>query len=149
MTTEDMKLVKKSEAKRISHDHHHSDGRQNASSFRVSIVTADRVLYATRWNTITADIVLDDTGWSTPTTDKVPDTVVWSTTTADRVHYIQLRKYSHGQQSTFAIYENIVTADRIHNDEAWCTTTAARIPDAIEWNTITADIVLATMEEVR
>ena len=52
----------------------HSDGRQNASSFRASIVTADRIPEATGWNTPTADIVRDATGWSTLSADRVLDT---------------------------------------------------------------------------
>ena len=63
----------------------HSDGRQNASSFRASIVTADRVC--------------DATGWSTPTADKVPSTcaeILWQPTE----YFRNLRKYRDGRQST-------------------------------------------------
>ena len=63
----------------------HSDGRQNASSFRASIVTADRIPEATGWNTPTADIVRDAARWSTPTADIVRDATGWSTPTADKV----------------------------------------------------------------
>ena len=90
----------------------HSDGRQNASSFRASIVTADRIPEATRWNTPTADIVRDAARWSTPTADIVRDATGWSTPTADRVpstcaeilwqpteYFRNLRKYRDGRQS--------------------------------------------------
>ena len=63
----------------------HSDGRRNASSFRASIVTADRVCDATGWSTPTADRVCDAIGWSTPTDDRVRDATGWSTPTDDRV----------------------------------------------------------------
>ena len=97
---------------------------------------------------------------NTPTADKVHNTAGWSTLTADRVlakfaeilrrptkytmlqdripsrpteYLLQLRKYYNGRQSTSAICTSIVTADRV--------------PDATEWNTLTADKVLATLEE--
>ena len=63
----------------------HSDGRQNAPSFRASIVTADRIPEATRWNTPTADIVRDATGRSTLTADRVSDATGWNTLTADGI----------------------------------------------------------------
>ena len=61
------------------------NGRQNASSFRASIVTAERVCDATGWSTPTADIVRDAARWSTPTADIVRDAIGWSTPTADKV----------------------------------------------------------------
>ncbi len=54
----------------------HSDGRQNASSFRASIVTADKVPDAKGWNTTTADKVCDAARRSTLTADRVLDTTV-------------------------------------------------------------------------
>ena len=63
----------------------HSDGRQNAPSFRASIMTADKVPDATGWNTTTADKVWDATRRSTTKADKVPDATGRSTLAADRV----------------------------------------------------------------
>ncbi len=90
----------------------HSDGRQNASSFRASIVTAGRVLDAMGWNTPTADTVLYAARWNTPTADRVSDATGWSTPTADKVpstsaeilqrpteYFRNLRKYCDGRQS--------------------------------------------------
>ena len=57
----------------IFHIIKHSDGRQNASSFCASIVTADRVLDATGRRTTTAVRVLDAMGWNTLTADRIPD----------------------------------------------------------------------------
>ena len=106
----------------------HSDGRQNASSFRASIVTADRIPEATGWNTPTADRVCDATRWSTPTADRVPSTcaeILWQPTE----YFRNLRKYrdgrqsmrchgmeySDGRQSMRHNCENTLTADRVFN----------------------------------
>ena len=77
----------------------HSDGRQNASSFRASIVTADRIPEATGWNTPTADRVRDATGWSTPTADKVPSTSA-EILQRPTEYFRNLRKHRDGRQST-------------------------------------------------
>ena len=77
----------------------HSDGRQNASLFRASIVTADRIPEATGWNTPTADRVRDATGWSTPTADKVPSTCA-EILQQPTEYFRNLRKYRDGRQST-------------------------------------------------
>ena len=77
----------------------HSDGRQNASSFRASIVTADRVPDTTGRSTLTADTVLYAARWSTPTADRVPSTcaeILWQPTE----YFRNLRKYRDGRQST-------------------------------------------------
>ena len=47
-------------------------------------------------------------------------------------YLLQLRKYSHGRQSTSAICASIKTADKV--------------PDAAEWSTATADKVLDATE---
>ena len=90
----------------------HSDGRQSASSLCASIVTADRVLDATRRRTPTAVRVPDATGWHTLTADRIPDATGWHTLTADRVptataetlsrpteYVLFLRKYCDGRQN--------------------------------------------------
>ena len=77
----------------------HSDGRQNASSFRASIVTADRIPDATGWNTPTADRVRDAARWSTPTADKVPSTCA-EILLQPTEYFCNLRKYCDGRQST-------------------------------------------------
>ncbi len=76
----------------------HSDGRQNAPSFRASIVTADKVCDATGWNTTTADRVSDATGRSTLAADRV------LATTAEILsqpieYFFHLRKHRDGRQS--------------------------------------------------
>ena len=48
------------------------------------------------------------------------------------------KEYSHGRQSISAICEKIVTTDRVSAVIGLSTTTADRIPDAIERNTVTA-----------
>ena len=91
----------------------HSDGRQNASSFCASIVTADRVRDAAGWNTLTADRVPDTAGRSTLTADTVLYAARWSTPTADKVpsptaeilqqpteYFRNLREYRDGRKST-------------------------------------------------
>ena len=76
----------------------HSDGRQNASSFRASIVTADRIPEATGWSTPTADIVRDATRWRTPTADRVPSTSA-EILQRPTEYFRNLRKYRDGRQS--------------------------------------------------
>ena len=107
------------------------NGRQNASSFRASIVTADRVPDATGWSTTAADIVQDAARWSTPTADRVLGTIaeILSRPTEYQLHQ---RKYSHGRHGTSAICANTVTADRVRDAAGWSTTTADRVPDALE-----------------
>ena len=73
-------------------------GRQNASSFRASIVTGDRVLFATRWSTLTADKVPYAAGWSTMTGDRVLATTA-ETLRRPTEYFRILRKHRDGRQS--------------------------------------------------
>ena len=107
------------------------NGRQNASSFRASIVTADRVPDATGWSTTAADIVQDAARWSTPTADRVLGTIAeiltWPTES-----FRNLRKHHNGRHSSSAICANTVMADRVCDAAGWSTITAVKVPDALE-----------------
>ena len=74
----------------------HSDGRQNASSFRASIVTADKVREATGWSTLTGDIVCDAARRSTLTADRVLATTV-EILSQPTEYFRNLRKYCDGR----------------------------------------------------
>ena len=74
------------------------NGRQNASSFRASIVTADKVCDATGWSTTAADIVQDAARWCTFTADRVPSTC--AEILSRPTEYLRnLRKHHNGRQS--------------------------------------------------
>ena len=74
------------------------NGRQNASSFRASIVTADKVTNASGWNTLTADKVQDAARWCTFTADRVPSTC--AEILSRPTEYLRnLRKHHNGRQS--------------------------------------------------
>ena len=107
------------------------NGRQNASSFRASIVTADRVPDATGWSTTAADIVQDAARWSTPTADRVLGTI--AEILSRPTEYLRnLRKYCDGRHSSSAICANTVMADRVCDAAGWSTITAVKVPDALE-----------------
>ena len=107
------------------------NGRQNASSFCASIVTADKVPNASGGNTLTAERIQDAARWCTFTADRVLGTIaeILSRPTEYQLHQ---RKYSHGRHGTSAICANTVTADRVRDAAGWSTTTADRVPDALE-----------------
>ena len=88
------------------------NGRQNASSFRASIVTADRVPDATGWSTTAADIVQDAARWSTPTADRVLGTIA-EILTRPTESFRNLRKHHNGRHSSSAICANTVMADKV------------------------------------
>ena len=120
---------------------------KNTSSLCASIVTADRVLPRS------AQVSWRPTGYpmrqdgilSRPTQYLMS----WNDVLRRPTEYLlQLRKYSHGLQSTSAICERIKTADRVCKAIGWRTITADKVRDAIGWNTTTAVRVLATMEDV-
>jgi hypothetical protein len=77
----------------------HSDGRQNASSFCASIVTAERVRDAAGWNTIAADKVLYAARWNTPTADKLPSPTA-EILQQPTEYFRNLRTYYDGRHST-------------------------------------------------
>ena len=107
------------------------NGRQNASSFCASIVTADKVPNASGWNTLTADTVRDAARWRTPTADRVLGTI--AEILSRPTEYLRnLRKYCDGRHSSSAICANTVMADRVRDAAGWSTTTADRVPDALE-----------------
>ena len=62
-------------------------------------------------------------------------------------YHLQLRKYSHGRQSTSAICASIITAIRVRDATGCNTLTADTIPYTIRWNTITAVRVPSTTDE--
>lgn len=74
------------------------NGRQNASSFRASIVTADKVCDAMGWSTTAAVIVQDAARWSTPTADRVPSTCA-EILSRPSEYFRNLRKQHNGRQS--------------------------------------------------
>ena len=74
------------------------NGRQNASSFCASIVTADKVPNASGWNTLTADTVRDAARWRTPTADRVPSTCA-EILSRPTEYLCILRKHQDGRQS--------------------------------------------------
>jgi len=88
------------------------NGRQNASSFCASIVTADKVPNASGWNTLTADTVRDAARWRTPTADRVLGTIA-EILTRPTESFRNLRKHHNGRHSSSAICANTVMADKV------------------------------------
>ena len=107
------------------------NGRQNASSFCASIVTADRVPDATGWSTTAADIVQDAARWRTPTADRVLGTIAEILSRPTK-YLRNLRKHHNGRHSSSAICANTVMADRVCDAAGWSTITAVKVPDALE-----------------
>ena len=107
------------------------NGRQNASSFCASIVTAGKVPNASGGNILTADKVQDAARWCTFTADRVPSTC--AEILSRPTEYLRnLRKYCDGRHSSSAICANTVMADRVRDAAGWSTITAVKVPDALE-----------------
>ena len=122
------------------------NGRQNASSFRASIVTADKALDAMGWNTMKGDGVPDASRWSTLTCDRVLNT------TAEILqrlieYFRNLHKHHNGQRSARCYmmeysngrwssrYDRMEYSHGRHNTchDGRSTPTADRISNAILW----------------
>ena len=97
----------------------HSHGRQNASSFRDSIVTADRML---------------------PQQDEVLQ--------RPTEYQLQLRKYPNGRQSTRCCRMEYSDSRQSTSYNCGNTLTADRMPASIGWSTPTADRMLPRTDGV-
>ena len=93
------------------------NGRQNASSFCASIVTADKVTNASGWNTLTADKVQDAARWRTPTADRVLGTIA-EILSRPTEYFRNLRKQYNSRQNASTNWWNTITAEKVPNTRA-------------------------------